>query len=54
MLREEHRLRTFEMRELRRIFGLKMDEVMGVWRKLHNEKLHSLYHSPVIIRMIKS
>jgi acyl-coenzyme A synthetase/AMP-(fatty) acid ligase len=39
---------------LRRIFGLKRDEVTGIWRKLHNEELHSLYSSPSIIRMIKS
>jgi hypothetical protein len=39
---------------LRRIFGLKRDEVTGGWRKLHNEKLHNLYSSPSIIRMIKS
>jgi hypothetical protein len=39
---------------VRRIFGPKMDEVTGVWRKLHNEELHNLYSSPSIIRMIKS
>jgi hypothetical protein len=39
---------------LRRIFGPKRDEVTGVWRKLHNEKLHNLYSSPSIIRIIKS
>jgi hypothetical protein len=39
---------------LRRIFGLKRDEVMGVWRKLHNEELCDLYCLPVIIRIIKS
>jgi hypothetical protein len=41
-LREEHRLRVFENRVLRRIFGPKMDEVTGEWRKLHNEELHNL------------
>jgi hypothetical protein len=41
-------------RVLRRIFGLKRDEVMGEWRKLHNEELHDLYSSPSIIRIIKS
>jgi hypothetical protein len=46
MLREEHRLRVFENRVLRRIFGLKRDEVTGEWRKLHNEDLHNLYSSP--------
>jgi hypothetical protein len=53
-LREEHRLRVFENRVLRRIFGPKRDEVTGEWRKLHNEELHSLYSSPDIIRQIKS
>jgi hypothetical protein len=43
--REEHRLRVFENRVLRRIFGPKRDEVMGEWRKLHNEELHNLYSS---------
>jgi hypothetical protein len=49
-LREEHRLRVFEDRVLRRIFGPKRDEVTGEWRKLHNEELHNLYSSPDIIR----
>jgi hypothetical protein len=53
-LREEHRLRVFENRVLRRIFGLKRDEVTGDWRKLHNEELRDLYSSPSIIRIIKS
>jgi hypothetical protein len=53
-LREEHRVRVFENRVLRRIFGLRRDEVTGEWRKLHNEELHDLYYSPSIIRMIKS
>jgi hypothetical protein len=53
-LREEHRLKVFENRVLRRIFGLKRDEVTGEWRKLHNEELRDLYSSPSIIRMIKS
>jgi hypothetical protein len=52
-LRVKHRLRVFENRVLR-IFGLKGDEVMGDWRKLHNEELHTLYSSPNTIRMIKS
>jgi hypothetical protein len=47
-------LRVFENRVLRRIFGLKRDEVIGGWRKMHNEELHNLYFSPNIIRMIKS
>jgi hypothetical protein len=49
-LSEEHRLRVFENRVLRRIFGPKRDEVMGEWRKMHNEELHNLYSSPDIIR----
>jgi hypothetical protein len=53
-LREGHRLRVFENRVLRRIFGPKRDEVTGEWRKLHNEELHDWYSSPSIIRIIKS
>ncbi|KAJ4433905.1 hypothetical protein ANN_16218 [Periplaneta americana] len=53
-LREEHRLRVFENKVLRKIFGAKRDEVTGEWRKLHNAELHSLYSSPGIIRNIKS
>jgi hypothetical protein len=45
---------VFEHRVLRRIFGPKMDGVMGGWRKLHNEELHNLYSLPSIIRIIKS
>jgi hypothetical protein len=48
-LREEHRLRVFEDRVLRRIFGPKRDEVTGEWRKLHNEELRDLYTSLSII-----
>jgi hypothetical protein len=44
-LREEHRLRVFENRVLRRIFGPKMEKVAGGWRRLHNEELHNLYAS---------
>jgi hypothetical protein len=51
---EEHRLRVFENRVLRSIFGLKRDELMGGWRKVHNEELHNLYPSPSTIRMTKS
>jgi hypothetical protein len=53
-LREEHRLRVCENRVLRGIFGPKRDEVIGGWRKLHDEELHNLYCSLRIIRMIKS
>jgi hypothetical protein len=45
---------VFENRVLRRIFGPKRDDVMGEWRKLHNEELHDLYSSSSIIRIIKS
>jgi hypothetical protein len=54
LVREEHRLRVFENRVLKRIFGPKRIKVTGGWRKLHNEELHNLYSSPSIIRMIKS
>ncbi|KAJ4427249.1 hypothetical protein ANN_24867 [Periplaneta americana] len=53
-LREEHRLRVFENKVLRKIFGAKRDEVTGEWRKLHNTELHALYSSPDIIRNLKS
>jgi hypothetical protein len=53
-LREEHRLKVFENRVLRRIFGPKRDGVTGGWRKLHNEGLHRLYSSPSIVRVIKA
>jgi hypothetical protein len=52
-LREEQRLRIFENRVVRKIFGPKRDEVIGGWRKLHNEEFHNLYCSPRIIRIIK-
>jgi hypothetical protein len=53
-LREKRRLRVFENRVLRRIFGPKRDEVTGEWSKLHNEELHDLYCSPNFVRVIKS
>jgi hypothetical protein len=53
-LREEHRLRVFENRVLRRIFGPKRDEVTGEWKKLHNEELHDFYSSRCVITMLKS
>jgi transcription termination factor 2 len=52
--RQECRLRVFENRVLRRIFGPKRDEVTGEWRRLHNKELYALYSSPNIIRVIKS
>jgi hypothetical protein len=51
---EEHRLRVFENRVLRRIFGPKRDEVTGEWRNWHNEELRDFYSLPSIIRIIKS
>jgi hypothetical protein len=53
-LREDRRLRVFENRVLKRIFGPKRDEVIGEWRKLHNEELNDVYCSSNIIRVIKS
>jgi hypothetical protein len=53
-LREEHRLRVFENRVLRKIFGPKRDEVTGEWGKLHNEELRDLYSLPSTIGIIKS
>jgi hypothetical protein len=53
-VKEEYRLGVFENRVLRRIFGLKRDEVTGEWRKLLNKELHDLYSLPNIIRIIKS
>ena len=52
--REEHRLRVFENRALRKIFGPKTDEVTGEWRRLHNEELYDLYCWLNIIWVIKS
>jgi hypothetical protein len=53
-LREECRLRVFENKVLRRIFGPKRDEVTGEWRRLHNKELYTLYSSPNIFRVMKS
>jgi hypothetical protein len=53
-VREEQRLRVFENRVLRRIFGPKRDEATGEWRRLHNEDVNDLYSSPNIIRAMKS
>ena len=53
-MREERRLRVFKNRVLRRIFGPKRDEVIGKWRKLHNEELNYMYFSPNIVRVTKS
>jgi len=53
-LREERRLRVFENRVLREVFGAKWNEVTREWRKLRNEELNDLYCSPNIVRVIKS
>ena len=53
-MREEHRLRVFENKVLRKIFGAENDKITGEWRKLHNTELHALYSSPNIIRTLKS
>jgi hypothetical protein len=52
-LGEERRLRVFENRAFRRIFGPQRNEITGEWRKLHNEELHDLYSSPTVLRVIK-
>jgi hypothetical protein len=52
-LREEHRLRVFENRVLRRVFGSRRDDVTWEWRRLNNEKLYALCSSSNIIRVIK-
>jgi len=52
-LREERRLRVFENRVLRKIFGPKRDEVTGEWRNLYNEELNDLYSLPNIVRVVK-
>jgi hypothetical protein len=44
ILKEEHTLMVFENRVLRRIFGQKRDEIIGDWRKLHNEEIHNFHH----------
>jgi hypothetical protein len=54
IIREEHRLRVFDNRVLRRIFGPERDEVTGEWRKMHSGELYNLSTSPDIIRQIKS
>jgi len=53
-LREDRKLRVFEKKVLRRIFGHRRDEVTGEWRRLHNEELNDLCSSPNIVRVIKS
>jgi len=54
ILREERRLRVFENRVLRKVFGSKRDEVTGEWRTLHYEELSDLYSLPNIVRVVKS
>jgi hypothetical protein len=53
MLRKEYLLRVSENRVLRKIYSPEMDEIIGDWGRLHNEKLHDLYSSQNIIRVIK-
>jgi hypothetical protein len=53
-MREECRLRVFENRVLRRVFGHKRNEATGEWRKLNNEELRDLYSLPNIVRAVKS
>ena len=53
-LREERKLRVFENRVLRKIFGPRRDEVTGEWRRLHNKEVNDLFFSPNIVRVIKS
>jgi len=52
-MREERRLRVFESRVLRRVYGPKTDEVTGEWKKLHNEELSDLYSIPNIVQVVK-
>jgi len=54
ILKEERRLRVFENRVLRRVFGSRREEVTGEWRKLHNEELRDLYSLLNIVRVVKS
>jgi hypothetical protein len=54
ILREEHKLRVSENRQLGKIFGSKRDEVKGEWRRLHNKELYNLYSSTNIIWVISS
>ena len=51
---EKHKLRVFEKKVLRRIFGPRRDEVTEEWRRLYNEEINNLYSSPNIVRVIKS
>ena len=53
-LADEHKLRVFENKVLRKIYGPKRDEMTGEWRRLHNEELHGLYDSPDVVRIMKS
>jgi hypothetical protein len=52
ILREKHRLRVFENRELGGMYGPKREEMTGGWRRLHNEELHNLYASPILLLLL--
>jgi len=54
ILRDERRLRVFDNKVLRKLFGPKRHEVTGEWRKLRNEELSDLYPLPTIVRVVKS
>jgi hypothetical protein len=53
-LREKHRLRVFENRVLRRVFGAKWDEITGEWRKIYEEELSDMYSLPNIVQVVRS
>jgi hypothetical protein len=53
-LREERKVRVFESKALKRVFGPKRDKGAGEWRKLHNQELHDIYSSSTVVRVIKS
>jgi len=54
ILADEHKLRVFENKVLRKIYRKKRDEMTGEWRRLHNEELHGLYDLPNVVKIMKS